>query len=343
MLKPLLHALFRSRLDRRLIGAAVVAVAILSLGDRASGAGSPLPLREVALLPLPGPANRFDYESYDPTTHLLWIAHMNAGELLAYDVRRHKVVATIPAPGVHGVIAVPSAGRVYATATDTQRALTIDSRTGKVLASATAVGYPDGLAYDPVEKRVFITDEERGIETVLDQRGRLVGTIPVGGQGGNVQYDSVSGKILVDVQSRDDIAVIDPRTDRVVRRVALDGCSSDHGLYIDAQSRLAFVTCDQNAVLLTLDLQTMAVTSRANVGLGPDVLAFDPSLRRLYVSSESGVVSVFSETAHGLRKLGEDFLATEAHTVAIDPETHLVYFPLQGPNGKPHLLIMRPV
>jgi DNA-binding beta-propeller fold protein YncE len=326
-----------------MISAVVVAIAILSLGHRASGAGSPLPLREVALLPLPGPANRFDYQSYDPSTHLLWIAHMNAGQLLAYDVRRHKVVATIPAPGVHGVIAVPSAGRVYATATDAQRALTIDSRTGKVLSSAPAVGYPDGLAYDPVEKRVFITDEERGIETVLDERGHLVGTVPVGGQGGNVQYDAASGKVLVAVQSRDDIAVIDPRTDRVVGRVPLDGCSNDHGLYVDAQSRLAFVACDQNAVLLTLDLETMAVTGRANIGAAPDVLAFDPSLRRLYVASESGVISVFSETGQGLRKLGEDFLATEAHTVAVDPETHLVYFPLQGPNGKPHLLIMRPI
>ena len=189
---------------------------------------------------------------------------MNASELLAYDVRRHKVVARIPVPGVHGVLAVPEIGRVYATATNAQAALTIDSHTGKVLATARAVGYPDGLAYDPVDKRVFITDESRGIETVLDERGHLVATIPVGGQGGNVQYDAGSGKVLVAVQSRDDIAVIDPKTNRVVNRVALDGCSNDHGLYIDSERRLAFVACDQNAVLLTLDLRTMAVTGRAN-------------------------------------------------------------------------------
>jgi DNA-binding beta-propeller fold protein YncE len=316
---------------------------MLTLGGPASGAGSPVPLREVALLPLPGPTNRFDYQSYDPTTHLLWIAHMNAGELLAYDVRRHKVVATIPAPGVHGVIAVPAVGRVYATATDAQSALTIDSRTGKVLATATAVGYPDGLAYDPVDRRVFITDEERGIETVLDWRGQLIGTVAVGGQGGNVQYDAGSGRMLVAVQSRDDVALIDPRTDRVVKRISLDGCANDHGLYVDSDRRLAFVACDQNAVLLTLDLRTMTVTGRASIGLAPDVLAFDPVLRRLYVSSESGTISVFGETADGLHKLGQDFLATEAHTVAVDPDTHLVYFPLEGPNGKPHLLVMKPV
>jgi hypothetical protein len=63
----------------------------------------------------------------------------------------------------------------------------------------------------------------------------------------------------------------------------------------------------------------------------------------LYVSAESGVVAVFAETAHGARKLGQAMLATEAHTVAADPRTHLVYFPLQaGSGGTPQLLIMRP-
>jgi hypothetical protein len=47
-------------------------------------------------------------------------------------------------------------------------------------------------------------------------------------------------------------------------------------------------------------------------------------------------VAVFAETAHGLRELGQAFLATEAHTVAVDPRTHLVYFTLQsGSTGRP--------
>ena len=31
-----------------------------------------------------------------------------------------------------------------------------------------------------------------------------------------------------------------------------------------------------------------------------------------------------------------------AHTVSVDPDTHLVYFPLQNLNGKPVLRIMEP-
>jgi DNA-binding beta-propeller fold protein YncE len=114
-------------------------------------------------------------------------------------------------------------------------------------------------------------------------------------------------------------------------------------LLVDAPHRIAFVTCDGNATLLTLNLDTLRFTGTFRVGASPDVLAFDSGLRRLYVSAESGVVSVFAETSGSARPLGTAFLATEAHTVAVDPRTHLVYFPLQvGSNGAPQLLIMRP-
>ena len=41
-------------------------------------------------------------------------------------------------------------------------------------------------------------------------------------------------------------------------------------------------------------------------------------------------------------KLGQGELAPNAHTVAVDPTTHLVYFPLErGQGGRPELRIMK--
>ena len=145
------------------------------------------------------------------------------------------------------------------------------------------------------------------------------------------------------MQTRNQVAVIDPRSNRIVRRISVPGCDNPHGLLIDSPRRLAFVACDGNARLLTLDLKTMKFTSNFGVGDGPDVLAFDQATRRLYVSSESGVVAVAAETGRKLVKLGQAFLASRAHTVAVDPATHLVYFPLEsGSSGHPELLIMAP-
>lgn len=309
----------------------------------AAFAAGALPLRVVARVPLSGPAVRFDYTSFDPSTRRLWISHMDADRLLAFDVVHRRIVKTIAAPGVHGVLAVPRLHRVFASATNAHEAFTIDARSGRILARAPAGEYPDGLAYDPVERHVFVSDEAGGVETVLSASGHRIGTIRLGGEAGNVQYDPGSRHVLVDVQTLDQIAVINPATNRIVRRIHVPRCVNDHSLLVDAVHRLAFVTCDGNATLLTLNLDTMTFTGTFKVGRSPDVLAFDRGLRHLYISAESGVVSVFAETAHSARPLGTAFLANEAHTVAVDPRTHLVYFPLQaGTTGRPQLLIMKP-
>ena len=87
----------------------------------------------------------------------------------------------------------------------------------------------------------------------------------------------------------------------------------------------------------------MKFTGSFGVGDTPDVLAFDTGSKRLYVSAESGVVAVAVERGQKLVKLGQAFLASNAHTVAVDPATHLVYFPLErGTRGKPELRIMAP-
>jgi DNA-binding beta-propeller fold protein YncE len=327
---------------RRAIALAAVVGAVAAAAAGSAG-NRPLPLRQVARVPLSGPAVRFDYTSIDPSTHTLWISHMDASPLLAFDLVTRKITKTIAAPGVHGVIAVPQIHRVYASATAAHEVLTIDARTGAVLASAPAGSYPDGLAYDPVQHRVFVSDESGGVETVITSSGRRIATIPLGGAAGNVQFDAVTDHVLADVQSRDEIAVIDPRSNRIIRRIHVPNCANDHGLLIDSPHRIAFVACDGNAKLLTLNLRTMTFTGTFAVGQSPDVLAFDRVKRRLYVSAESGTVAVFSETATSAKPLGLSFLAAEAHTVAVDPATHLVYFPLQaGSNGRPELLIMRP-
>jgi DNA-binding beta-propeller fold protein YncE len=263
------------------------------------------------------------------------MAHLGGGLVIVFDTKRRRVVQTISAPGAHGVLAVPSTGRVYASATDSRQLLTIDERTGKVTARASAGDYPDGIAYDADDRRVYVSDESGGAEIFFSAAGRRLGSVSLGGEAGNVQYDSISGRVLADVQTRNEVAVISTRTNRVVRRVALPGCDHDHGLLVDAPRRLAFVACDGNARLLTLDLSRMKVTGTTSVGPDPDVLAFDTALRRLYVSAESGDVAVFAERGRALKKLGQGFLAPNAHVVAVDSTTHLVYFPLQtGPSLK---------
>lgn len=303
-----------------------------------------LPLRLVRDIPLPGRATRFDYESFDPRTALLFISHLGDSEVLRFNTRTQRLQGVVPGVSrVHGVLAVPALGRVYASATGFNQVFAISERTLRVLARIPGGVYPDGMAYVPGRHRLFVSDELGGTDTVIDTRSeRRVATIRLGGQAGNSQYDPGSGRVYVDVQTQNRLKAINPMTDRIVASYPLPGCRHDHGLLIDAPARLAFVACDHNARLLTFDLRTHRVLAIHRLGKYPDVLKFDSGLQRLYVAAESGVVSVFALRGRRLHLLGRAHLAYEAHSVAVDSQ-HRVYFPLQNIDGHPMLRIMRPV
>jgi DNA-binding beta-propeller fold protein YncE len=159
---------------------------------------------------------------------------------------------------------------------------------------------------------------------------------------GNVAYDPVSGHMLVDAQSRNQLAIIDPATRTVIRRVPLPGCSDDHSLTLDSPAQLAFVACDINDVLLTVDMNTWRVTGTASVGVEPDVLAFDPHAGRLYVASESGLVTVFQLHRRRLHVIYSRYLADDAHVVAVDAASGRSYFPaLSASAGHPAVLVCK--
>jgi DNA-binding beta-propeller fold protein YncE len=314
--------------------------------DAAAGAtpGAESILTVIAEIPLPGGASRFDYQSFDPASGRLWIAHMGAGQVIVFDTARRSVVGTVEGlPTVTGVLAVPEHHRVYAAVAGDHQVAVIDDQTLVVMARLGEMGFPDGLAYAPETGRVFVSDESSGRELVIDTTSdSVVTTIDLGGEAGNTHYDAGSGCIVVAVQSRNELAFIDPVADQVDSRIELDAdCEGPHGFLIDAPRRLAFATCEDNVRLLVVDLITMGVTATYDIGDGPDVLAFDPGLQWLYVASEAGVVSVFAEQRGALQAIGE-YRAPHAHSVAVDPTTHLVYLPLESVNGAPVLRILKP-
>ncbi|HJP98798.1 MAG TPA: YncE family protein [Rhodanobacteraceae bacterium] len=312
-----------------------------------SQAGNPsnrLPLTTVANVPLPGNATRWDYASLDAMRHHLFLAHLGDSAVVVFDTVQRKVIATIPGVShVHGVLYVPQLDRVYASATGTDQVVAIDAKTFKITARMPGGDYPDGMAYAPDVHRLYVSDEHGGTDTVIAVAGnQRIATIPLGGEVGNTQYDPVSRHIFANVQTRNQLVEIDPVADKVIRRTDLPGAKGNHGLYIDAPARLAFVACEGNDKVLVLDLGSRKVLQSFAVAKDPDVLAFDDALGWLYVAGESGQVSLFKVQGKTTAPIATAWFGPNAHVVAVDPATHEAYFPLQAVKGQPMLRVTRP-
>jgi DNA-binding beta-propeller fold protein YncE len=320
----------------------LLAIALLAAGPLPLGAS--LPLNPVADIPLPGHASRFDYQTVDGAGRRLYIAHLGDSALVVFDLDGQRVVKEVPGlPSVHGVAIAPEQHLVFATATAEKTLAFIDDRTFQVQARVPAGEYPNGLAYDPRSRRVFVSSNSGlGVGVVDVGTARALPGIDVGGGAGNTQYDADSGHVLAAVHGQPYVAEIDPAAARVTSHLPLLGVRSCHGLLAATGMHLAFAACHgAGPTLVVVDLGSRL--QKVSVPLPPDVdvLAFDPGLHRLYAASEPGTVAIFAVAADGaMTELGRGFVGPNAHTVAVDPATHRVYFPLADVSGRPVLRVM---
>jgi streptogramin lyase len=294
-------------------------------------------------IPLPGAASRFDYQSVDPGSGRIYMNHMNAGSMIVFDADKEKVIAEIPnLPYATGVLAVPSRHTVFVSAAGAHQVAIVDDRTLRIVSHVDGIRFPDGIAFANDADKVFVSDESGSAVVAIDaKKGVKRSTIALGGEAGNTHYDSVSHCILVAVQTMNQLVAIDPLSDRVLHRYALPGSDHPHGFAIDEADRLAFISSEGNATLLVVDLRTMKSLQRLTVAHDPDVVAWDADWRRLYVATESGTLNTFWLDGVTLKPTG-DLHMPHAHTVAVDPRTHLVYLPLENIAGRPLLRVFRP-
>jgi DNA-binding beta-propeller fold protein YncE len=140
---------------------------------------------------MPGPAVRFDYQTFDPSSGRLYIAHMNADQLVVFETSKRQVVANLDGfKRVHGVSVAPEIHRLYA---GNHQIAAVDTESLKTLGTAEPITYPDGLAYAPKQNKVFVSDEHGGVDAVIDAASNnLIANIPLGGGAGNTVYDSVA-------------------------------------------------------------------------------------------------------------------------------------------------------
>jgi len=304
----------------------------------ASGAGGQT-LKEITKFDLPGPGGkRFDYLTIDPDDHYLISAHLGADQTYVIDLATNKVVATIAdTPGAEGVEYVAELNKFYTSNAHDNTIGVVDLKQMKVVKKLKTEAKPDGSAYAAPFHKLYVSDERGKAEAVVDvTKDEIVKTLHFESETGMPQYDPVARKVYVNLQDQDIFAVIDPATDTVVGRYPVGKCKGNHGMALDPEHHRAFLSCEGNELMTVFDLDKKSATAFLPLPGGPDVIKFDPGLRRIYVACYSGAIAVFhQDDADHYRKL-EDFRVQHAvHTVAVDLKTHRLYTPEQEEGGKP--------
>lgn len=306
-----------------------------------------LPLTLVSETPLPGGSTRFDYQDVDPGPGHVVLTHMNDGSVVVVDLKDGSVLKELKGiPVARGVVAADDVGIVFVTSSPDQLVL-IDNKSLAEIKRVTTGRGPDGVAWDKTHKMVGVSDQQDGALSIIADSGSGVRKqVKLGTETGNVVYDAARGRFWITVVGAsppDQLVAVDPTTAKVTTTIPLPGCDGAHGLRIHPDGQSAFIACEGNDTLARVDLGGTHAVATAKTGSGPDVLALDPGLGWLYVAAESGDLTVFDLNKPGVTLVGHDHPGDHTHTVAVDPATHRVFFPIMvGPKGTPVLRIMQP-
>ena len=296
-------------------------------------------LKQIEKFDLPGPGGkRFDYLTIDEDDHYLISAHLAAGQTYVIDLATNKVVATVAdTPGAEGVEYVPELKKFYTSNAHDNTIGVVDVKQMRVVKKLKTESKPDGSTYAAPFHKLYVSDERGKAEAIVDvTKDEIVKTLHFESETGMPQYDPVARKVYVNLQDQNIFTVIDPATDQVVGRYPVGKCKANHGMALDPEHHRAFLSCEENELMTVFDLDKNVPIAFLPLAGGPDVIKFDPGLRRIYVACYSGAISVFhQDDADHYRKL-EDFRVQHAvHTVAVDLKTHRVYTPEQEEDGRP--------
>jgi YVTN family beta-propeller protein len=266
----------------------------------------------------------WDILSVDPVAHRLYVARRDS--VTAVDLASGTVTDKLaPTDGGHSALAIPGTGDVLVTNGTANTATIIDGHTGQLRATIPTGKKPDAATYDPATRTVWVMTPGDGNISVVDPASaKVVATVAIGG---SLEFGAADGhgKLYVNVEDKNEVAVVDTRARKLIRREPLPGCDGPTGIAFDPATRETLSAC-ANGVAVVLSATGKPVAS-LTIGKRPDGAAFDARRHvALVPSGADGTLSII-ELSPKPRVVATVQSAKSARTIALDPSTGRAYLP----------------
>lgn len=306
--------------------ASVVSLLVaLLLAVPAARAGSP-PHYKLAKTVVLGGEGFWDYLTYDPASHRLFITRGTRVSVVSTDSWK-EVGEILDTAGVHGVALAQELGKGFSSNGRDNSVTVFDLKTLKVITKVKVEGgeNPDAILYDAVSKRVFTFNGRSKNATVIDaQTQTLVATIPLSGKPEFAVADG-KGTIFVNIEDTSELTSIDAAKGTKINTWKLTGCEEPSGLAMDRKSRRLFAGCS-NKVMAVINADTGQVVTTVPIGQGVDANRFDPGTQLAFSSNGDGTLTVVHEDSPDKYTVVDNVeTARGARTMELDADTHTIY------------------
>ena len=230
-------------------------------------------------------------------------------------------------PAAHGVVIDPVSGLAYVTRSEANTVDIFDPSAMGLITRIPVADDPDGIFYVSATRTIYVANGDAKTATLIDPATRTVSaTIALSGKPEFGLFDARTNLFYQNLEDTSSIAAVDLSKRVVAMRWPLQDCVHPTGMAIDEQSRQLFIGCSGNSRLAVFDLEKHRVVTSVPVGGGPDSVAYDAGLHRIYVTGRAGDLCVVERDSKGAFATVDTIaLHFGAHTLAVDPVSHWLY------------------
>jgi DNA-binding beta-propeller fold protein YncE len=248
-------------------------------------------------------------------------------------------------PAAHGVVIDPASGMAYVTRSEANTVDIFDPSAMRLVTRIPVADDPDGIFYISQNRLIYVASGDGKTATLIDPAAQKVSaTIPLGGKAEFGVFDTKMNLFYQNLEDTSSLAAVDLSKRALTTRWPLQDCVHPTGMALDEQSRQLFIGCSGNSRLAVFDLEQHRVITTVPVGGGPDSVAYDAQLHRIYVTGRSGVLCVIERDSKGaLATLDSISLHYGAHTLAVDPASHRLYIAYASLLIAPRIAVFSPL
>jgi DNA-binding beta-propeller fold protein YncE len=246
--------------------------------------------------------------------------------------------------GVHGVLLIPGENIAFVTRSEENKVDVFDPTNLQPLQSIPVADDADGILFDPSNSVVYVANGDAHLATLIDPKKRTIeGTISLPGKPEYPALDSKTGLLYQNLTDLSAVVAINLSQKSVVGQWSLAPCEGPSGMAIDSEQRRLFAVCSRNAMLVVFDLERQKVTASMNIGGGPDTVAFDAGLHRIYSAGRAGKLTVIQQDGPDVYRT-LDLIRTHygAHTLVVDPVSHRVFVGYASLFNHPRIAVFSP-
>ncbi|MEG9438389.1 hypothetical protein JAO29_19765 [Edaphobacter sp. HDX4] len=298
-------------------------------------------------LPRGGRLNILDYLTLRDRT--LFVAGESSGAVFKVDLDpSHPATGTVSempgGGGTHGVALLPEPNAAFVTRSEENTVDVFDPKSLQQLGRIPVAEDADAILYDAPTNLIYVAHGDAKLATLIDPDKRAtVGTISLAGKPEFPALDLKTGLLYQNLEDISSVAAIDLGKRSVVGQWPLAPCEGPTGMAIDSEQRRLFAVCSGNAMLVVLDLDTHRVITSLKIGGGPDSVALDQALHRIYSAGKAGQLTVIEQDGpDSYRVVDEIHTHYGAHTLAVDPVSHRVYVGYASLFARPRIAVFTP-